>query len=289
MQSRAEGLALEALRHRFSLGTRLNTVSPRVCPSVLESRVGSDTPNYTAGATTDSTMDTASHKHHPTHCTPRCIATCPALGFFSPLEDGPITCKRLHPHISTHKEHRYLNTSDAFGLQLDLHSNLPGPRWRTTHILALGYTLHSSGADAHHTPTPRHVTLFLVRTPPPRDTVHTDLQRMDKSILEETGREKAKRERQRKRIAWGRFATFSFTRLKRRRLVRIGAWNTRQLGATQGRHDPHLKFKQMCKLWEHRGHRSPVGHEMGTTLRFRHRGPPSHLDDYQQGTGIHST
>ena len=41
--------------------------------------------------------------------------------------------------------------------------------------------------------------------------------------------------------------------MKRRREVRIGTWNTRQLGATQGRHDPHLKFKQLSKIWEHRG------------------------------------
>ena len=48
------------------------------------------------------------------------------FGVLSPLEDGPRTCKRPHPHISTHKEHRYLNTSDAFGLQIDLRSNLQG-------------------------------------------------------------------------------------------------------------------------------------------------------------------
>ena len=41
--------------------------------------------------------------------------------------------------------------------------------------------------------------------------------------------------------------------MKRRRQVRIGTWNTRQLGATQGRHDPHLKFKQLSQIWEHRG------------------------------------
>ena len=65
------------------------------------------------------------------------------------------------------------------------------------------------------------------------------------SILEEAGREKLRREGKRKHIAWGRFGTLSITKMKRRRLIRIGTWNTRQPVATQGRHDAHLNFKQI--------------------------------------------
>ena len=33
----------------------------------------------------------------------------------------------------------------------------------------------------------------------------------------------------------------------------VGSWNTRQLGATHGKIDPHLKLKHMTNLWEKRG------------------------------------
>ena len=73
------------------------------------------------------------------------------------------------------------------------------------------------------------------------------------SILTEAVRRKMQRERKRKRIGMGKFTHSYLTRMRKRRVVAIGAWNTRQLGAANSKFDQYLKFKHLSQLWEKRG------------------------------------
>ena len=73
------------------------------------------------------------------------------------------------------------------------------------------------------------------------------------SILTEAVRRKIQRERKRKCIGMGKFTHSYLTRMRKRCVVAIGAWNTRQLGAANSKFDQYLKFRHLSQLWEKRG------------------------------------
>ena len=73
----------------------------------------------------------------------------------------------------------------------------------------------------------------------PRSSSYT-LGHMAGSILQEAVRRKIQRERKRKRIGVSKFTISVMSRVRKRRVVSIGTWNTRQLGATHSKFDQYL-------------------------------------------------
>ena len=65
------------------------------------------------------------------------------------------------------------------------------------------------------------------------------------SILTEAVRRKIQRERKRKCIGMGKFTHSYLTRVRKRRVVAIGSWNSK--------FDQYLKFRHLSQLWEKRG------------------------------------
>ena len=73
------------------------------------------------------------------------------------------------------------------------------------------------------------------------------------SILTEAIRRKIQRERKRKHIGMGKFTHSYLTRMRKRRVVAVGTWNTRPLGAANSKFDQYLKVKHLRQLCEKRG------------------------------------
>ena len=76
---------------------------------------------------------------------------------------------------------------------------------------------------------------------------------MPRSVLNVAVHRKIQRERKRKRIGMGLFAQNVAGRYRKNRVVAIGTWNTRQIGAQRSKFDQYLKFRHMSQLWEQRG------------------------------------